>query len=153
MRYIKQSSSRTWFDTVGRNAFRNPAEIVMRSARPIAGEGDAMHDAAMPVIVVDRIVLGRAIVPEGERSRRPAEAASEFRPHLVAEEEIEQRCALRLAHALEADGVGDIDVERLAAGFGMRADDRMLGEKMLARLPARAAADAVLPRSRHVRLG
>src|SRR6266567_3755272 len=132
MRYIRQSSSRTWFDTVGRRAYRSLAEIVMRSARPIAGQGNAMHDAAMPVIVVDRIVLGRAIVPEGERSLRPAEAAGEFRPRLMAEEDIEQRRALRLAHALEADGVGGIDIERLAAGFRMRADDRMFGEKLLA---------------------
>src|SRR5260370_778084 len=117
MRYIRQSSSRTWFDTVGRKALRSPAEIVMRSARLIAGEGYAMHDAAMPVIVVDRIVLGRAIVPEGERSRRPAEAASEFRPHLMADEEIGQGCAVRLAQVLEADGVRDIDIERLAAGI------------------------------------
>src|SRR3954453_9144835 len=123
MRYIRQSSSSTWFDTVGRKALRIPAETVMRSARPIAGEGDTVHDAAISMIVVDRIVLGRAVVPEGERSRRPAEAAGEFRPHLVVEEEIEQWRALRLAHALEADGVGGIDVERFTPGFRMRADD------------------------------
>src|SRR5256885_6737933 len=105
--------------------------MVMRSARPIAGEGDAVHDAALSMIVVDRIVQGGAIVPEGERARRPAEAAGEFRPHLMTEKEIEQRRALRLAHPLEASGVRNVDVERLAPGFRMRADDRMLGEKLL----------------------
>src|SRR5258708_27067735 len=131
MRYIRQSSSRTWLDTVGCSARRHGrAETVTRSDRTIAGERDAMHDAAMPMIVIDRVVLGRAVVPEGERSRRPAKTAGEFRPHLMAKEKSEKRRALRRAHALEADRVSDIDVGRPAAGFGMRADDRMVGKEV-----------------------
>src|SRR3569832_1231338 len=151
MRYIRQSSSRTWFDTVGRSALLNPAEIVMRSARPIAGEGDAMHDAALSMIIVDRVVLGRAIVPEGERARRPAETAGEFRPHLMMEEEIAQRRALRLAHVLEANGMRDVDVKRLAPCFRVHADNGMLGGELLARPLAQARAKTDHARTRNVR--
>src|SRR5258708_15680459 len=119
----------------------------------MVGERGGMDDGGMPMIVIDRVVLGRAVVPEGERSRRPAKTAGEFRPHLMAKEKSEKRRALRLAHALEADRVSDIDVERPAAGFGMRADDRMFGKEVLARLAARARADAIFTRTGDVGLG
>src|SRR5713101_4902973 len=112
-----------------------------------------MHDAAMPMVVIDRVVLGRAVVPKGERSGRPAKATGEFRPHLVAEEKIEERRAFRLAHAFETNRVGGIDIERLAPGLRMRANHRMFCKEVLARLPARARADAVLARARNVGLG
>src|SRR6185437_3390618 len=87
------------------------------SARHVAGQRDAVHDAAIAVIVVDRVVLRRAIVPEGERTCLPVEAAGEVGLHLVAEEEVEDRRALLLAHADKAQRVAAIDVERLAAGL------------------------------------
>ena len=49
-----------------------------------------MHDAAMAVVVVDRVVHGRAIVPEGERACFPAELDSSRRvlfPDLFAGKE------------------------------------------------------------------
>ena len=57
----------------------------------------------------------------------PAEAAGEFGPDLVLPQEVEQRQAFLLGPALDAGGVGDRRVERLAAGLGMGAHDRMLG--------------------------
>src|SRR6516165_596197 len=48
-------------------------------ARTVAGQGYPVHDPAEAVIVVDRVVLGAAIVPEGKRAHLPAEAAGEFR--------------------------------------------------------------------------
>src|SRR5271165_5627408 len=56
------------------------------SARLIAGQGDAVHDAAEAVVIVDRVVLGAAIVPEGERARLPAKAAGKFRALLMGEQ-------------------------------------------------------------------
>ena len=42
---------------------------------------DAVQEAALAVIVVDREVPGRAVVPQREGTRAPVEAAGEFRPH------------------------------------------------------------------------
>ena len=81
-----------------------------KSARRVAGEGHAVHHAAKAVIIVDRVVLGAAIVPEGERTDLPAKAAGEFRALLMGEQIIQQRGALRLAHVLEAHRVAGIDV-------------------------------------------
>ncbi len=105
------------------------------------------------MIVVDRIVLGRAIVPEGDRARLPDEAAGEFRPGQVLAEEVEQRLALRLGHVLEAGGVGDVDEERLAAGLRMGADDRVLGLVGGAGVGSGIVLQPVLAGLRHVRLG
>src|SRR5438067_5349207 len=92
---------------------------------PVAGDRRAVHEAALPVIVVDRIVHGAAIVPDGESVSAPAEAASEFRQRRMGVEKIEQRLALGPRHALKARRVDRVDEERLAAGLGMNADGRM----------------------------
>src|SRR5207248_11078948 len=83
--------------------------------------------AALAVIVVDRVVLRAAVVPDRERAGRPADPAGEFGPRLVRLKPFDQRAALVLAHVLEADGVAAADVQRLAAGLRMRARDGMLG--------------------------
>src|SRR5215471_4602263 len=67
-------------------------------ARPVAGEGDAVHDAALALVVVDRVMLGAAIVPERDRADLPAEAAGEFRTLVVREQILQQRCALLFGH-------------------------------------------------------
>ena len=109
----------------------------------VAGEGDAEHAAAEAVVVVDRVVLGGAVVPERDGARLPAEAAGELRLDLVGEQVGEQGSALRLGPAGEAGGVGGVDVKRLTAGFGMGADDRVLGGVVALDLGA-AILDAVL---------
>ena len=45
-----------------------------------------MHDAAMAVIVVDRVMQGAAIIPDRDRTRRPGETAGEFQLLLVLEQ-------------------------------------------------------------------
>src|SRR5262245_27792113 len=75
------------------------------SGRRVAGQRDAVHDAAESVIVVDGIVLRAAVVPERERAGLPAIAAGELRLHLMAEQEIKQRRALLHREALELGGV------------------------------------------------
>src|SRR5260221_14295228 len=84
-----------------------------------------MHQATLSVIVIDGVVHGAAIVPEGERARPPSEAAGEFRPRRVGVEEIEDRRALLAGHAVEASGIDRVDEQCLAAGLGMNADRRM----------------------------
>ena len=49
-----------------------------------------MHDSAESVVIVNRIVLDAAIVPEGERARLPAETASELGTDLMREQVIEK---------------------------------------------------------------
>src|SRR5262245_43847637 len=49
----------------------------------VAGQRNAQHGPAIATVVVDGIVLGATIVPEGDRANLPAEAAGELRPRLV----------------------------------------------------------------------
>src|SRR5207248_254927 len=44
------------------------------SPRQVARERHPMHDPAESVVIVDGVVLGAAVVPEGEGARLPAEA-------------------------------------------------------------------------------
>src|SRR6185436_15049480 len=53
-------------------------------ARPVTGKRDPVHQAAVAVVVVDRIVLRAAVVPQRDRSGLPRKTAGELRPHLVA---------------------------------------------------------------------
>src|SRR5438132_1103415 len=64
------------------------------SYRAVALGGDAVHDASMTVIVVDRVVLDAAVVPQQQRPRVPAEAAGELRPYRVLPQIFEQSAAL-----------------------------------------------------------
>src|SRR3546814_7382121 len=82
--------------------------------------------------LVDRIVLGAAVVPERHRALLPAEAAGELRLHLVAEQEFQDRRALLLGHALEMRGVGEVHVERLAARLGVGAHRRVPRAELVA---------------------
>src|SRR4029453_508085 len=47
------------------------------AAGALCGGRDPVHEPAAAGVVVDRVVLGAAIVPEGDRARAPAEAARE----------------------------------------------------------------------------
>ena len=62
------------------------ADFERRLSWGVAGQGDPVHDAAETVVVVDRVVLDTAVVPNGKRPRLPAKAAGEFRPGLVLEQ-------------------------------------------------------------------
>jgi len=57
-------------------------------------DGDAVHQAALALIVVERIVPGRAVVPERDGALLPAKARLEFRPRCMLAEILEQRLAL-----------------------------------------------------------
>src|SRR2546428_3487190 len=60
-----------------------PRAALRRAGRRVAGQGDAVHDAAVPGGIVDGVLLGAAIVPERERARAPAEAAGGIPTELI----------------------------------------------------------------------
>src|SRR5689334_23160822 len=91
----------------------------------VAADLRAAHDAAIRAGVVDGQVLGAAVVPERDGAVRPAEAAGELRPVAVLQKILQKRAAFRLGPALEADRVGAVDEQALAAGFRMRAHHGM----------------------------
>jgi hypothetical protein len=76
----------------------------------VSREGYAVHQATKPMIVVDRVMHRRAVIPERHCTRTPTEPAGEFRLNLVLEKEIQNGRAFLLGHAVEADRVGSIDV-------------------------------------------
>src|SRR5689334_6402127 len=71
---------------------------------PVADHGHPVHHAAAAVIVVDRVMHGAAIVPEGEGAGYPSIAAGELRPRGMAEEMLQQRPALFPGPILEVLG-------------------------------------------------
>ena len=86
-----------------------------------------MQEAALAVIVVDRKVPGRAVVPEGKRARAPMEAASELGRHRLPVEVFEQRSRFLVGPPVETQGETRVDIERLAAGLRVADDDWMDG--------------------------
>src|SRR4029453_600534 len=79
-----------------------------RSARLVARQGDAVHEAPMALIVVHRVVLHAAIVPEGDGAGAPAEAAGELRLDLMLVEIGEDRRALLAREPPHAPPVGHV---------------------------------------------
>src|SRR5215472_9060230 len=79
-------------ERVGGCGFRQilRAALCGPSAQLLPRDRDAVQQAAFAVIVVDREVPGRAVVPEGEGPFPPLETAGEFGPHRVAVEVVEQ---------------------------------------------------------------
>src|SRR5262245_2328117 len=86
----------------------------------LALDRDPVHDAALTVIVVERVVLGATVVPDRQGARFPADAASELGSHKVGFEIVEQWRALLNSHAIEPHGVRR-DIERFASGLRVRA--------------------------------
>src|SRR5262249_46795915 len=69
--------------------WRSRAETSHRASdrrRHVAGQGDAVHDAAVAGVVVHGVVLSATVVPEREGARTPPEATGELWPHLMAVE-------------------------------------------------------------------
>src|SRR5438067_9885421 len=91
--------------TTSARAMARPVFIFILLAWNLRPDRQSAHAPSLAVIVVDRRVLRAAVVPDGERSRLPAHAASEFRARLVCLQELDQRLALRFRHVLEPDRV------------------------------------------------
>src|SRR5436190_3791978 len=84
----------------------------------IAGDRDAMHASALAVVVVERAMLGAAVVPDRHRADLPAESAGQFRLHRMRHQEFDDRPRLGVPETVQRLRVV-ADIERLAAGFGV----------------------------------
>ena len=97
----------------------------------VAFEGDSVHDPAIAVIVVDRVVLGAAVVPKGDCIGLPLEATSELRLDLVLKQILQDGCAFLVQHALDARGVSRVHVQGFSTGFRVGPHDGMLCPELL----------------------
>src|SRR6267154_3898984 len=105
---------------------RSMAIRALLSNRQFGADRQAPQHPALAVIIVDREMLATAVVPDADRALLPAQAGGEFRPGAMRLQEIDQRPAFLVGPVLAADRVARIDVERLLAGLGMGAHDRVL---------------------------
>ena len=87
-------------------AHRHPC--LSGSMRLVAFEGNSVHDPAIAVIVVDRVVLGAAVVPKGDCIRLPLEATGELWLDLVLKQILQKGCAFLVRHNLDASSVGGV---------------------------------------------
>lgn len=109
-----------------------------------------MHDPPEPVIVVHRVVLRTAVVPERHRPRLPTETARQLGTDLLCEQIVEEWLAFLLAPAPKVRGVRAVHEQGLASGLGMRAHGRVLADERL-ELDA-GVSQAILARPRDLRL-
>ena len=117
--------------------------------RLVAAYGDAQAVALVREVVEQRVVLSRAIVPEGDRIRAPLEAAHELGHLDVAVEHLQHGRALVRLELDDPGGEAAIDVERLLACYRVGADDaNATGVPVVACNPARIASSTRCGRDR-----
>ena len=87
--------------------------------RCVAGNGDAVHAAALIGKVTQSAMLDATIVPDSHRARLPAEPAGELRPDRVFAQERQDGGGFLIIEVDQGLCVG-ADVERFFAGFWMR---------------------------------
>ena len=96
------------------------------SERRIARDGDPMHASAFTRVIVERAVLGAAIIPDRQRTDFPAEATGVLGLDRVRAQEVEDRTRLgRLETHQRLRVVADVD--GLAPRLRVRAHDRVRG--------------------------
>src|SRR3982074_762222 len=106
-------------------------------------DGDALHVAALWEVVVDCVMLGRAVVPHDQRVRRPVMTELIFGYLRLLEQNIEQGLALAFVHVLDRDRELWIDEQDLAASYRVHAYDRM-NRRRVQLLPAHHVLSIVL---------
>jgi hypothetical protein len=72
-------------DCCGIDLAQSLAYAINPLPRTVTGNGDAVHDATLAMVVVDRIMLHGSVVPERNRAALPMEAACKFGLHLMVE--------------------------------------------------------------------
>ena len=107
-----------------------PASALMIG--PVALDRDPVAAADLRPVVPEGVVLGRAVVPEGDRIGAPSEAAVELRRPDVFEEELEQGPALGRLHTDDLPREARVDEEPLAPGDRVAADHRVFGARIVA---------------------
>ena len=111
----------------------------------VAFEGDSVHDPAIAVIVVDRVVLGAAVVPKGDCIGLPLEATGELRLDLVLKKIIQNGCAFLVQHALDARGVSRVQRQGFPTGFRVGPHYGMLCSELPRNDILSILLDSVLP--------
>src|SRR6516165_3224186 len=96
------------------------------SERRITRDGDAMHTPPLARIIVERAMLGAAVVPDRQRTNLPAESAGKLRLNGMRHQKIKNRPRLDALEPFERLRVIAY-VERFAAGLRMGAHKRMRG--------------------------
>ena len=84
-----------------------------------AFNGDPVHLATESLVVILRIVPGRSVVPEGDRSRLPVEPGDVFCFCCLAVEKLEQRPRFLVSPAFDTKSKSRVDVQRFSATQGM----------------------------------
>src|SRR5450830_531109 len=100
-------------------------EILVGLERQVAFDRSAIQLAAQMRSRAGRQMHQRAVIPEHHVMRRPAVPIHMLRLDTVCEQFAEQQAALVVGQANNAGGEMLADEQRLAAGLGMRAHDRM----------------------------
>src|SRR5260370_36081943 len=100
--------------------------MVGLSVQGRALDRDAMQEATLAVIVVDREVPGRAVVPQRQRALAPMKAAGEFGPRRVLVEIVEQRTRRLLGPAVKPQREAAAGIDRAAAGLRGASADRTI---------------------------
>src|SRR5262245_44879398 len=99
------------------------------SERRITRDGDPMHTPPLARIIVERAMLGAAVVPDRQRTNLPAESAGKLRLHGMRHQKIENRPRLGAPEPVERLRM-IASVERLSAGLRMGARKRMPGFRL-----------------------
>src|SRR6516225_11788910 len=97
------------------------------SGRPFASNGHAPSGARLRVVVPERLVLDAAVVPEGNRVRLPVEPHLEFLTRAELAQKVQERAPLLSRQLVDVGGELAVDVERLAPGYGVGANNGMRG--------------------------
>ena len=94
-----------------------------------------VHEPPLRQLVVrDREMLGRWVVPDDEIALLPAMAVRELWLDQVREQAFQRRCAFVFGELVDPHCEGLVDVDRLPAGDRVRADDRVVDIRRLALL-------------------
>src|SRR5262249_1449588 len=88
------------------------------SERRITRDGDPMHTPTLARIIVERAVLGAAVVPDRQRTNLPAESAGKLWVKRMRKQKIGKRSGLGAREPIERLRVIAY-VERFAAGLRM----------------------------------
>src|SRR6516162_1267447 len=97
------------------------------SERPFAPDGHAPAGARLRVVVPQRLVLDAPVVPEGDRVRLPTEPHLEFLARAELAQKVQDRAPLLSRQLVDVGGELAVDVERLAPGYGVGANNGMRG--------------------------
>src|SRR5262249_28500083 len=96
------------------------------SERRITRDGDPMHTPPLARIIVERAMLGAAVVPDRQRTNLPAESAGKLRLHGMRHQKVENRPRFGAPEPFERLCMIAY-VERFAAGLGVGAHNGVGG--------------------------